>query len=324
MPHDPFRDALILTGPTASGKSALALDLAARLDAEIVAMDSMTLYRGLDVGTAKPTRAERDRVPHHLIDVLDPWESANVAWWLEHAAAACRDIVARGKLPLIVGGTPFYLKGLLAGLFPSPPADRELRSRLEADAERDGPAALHARLAAVDPVAAARIHPNNVRRVVRALEVHQLTGRPISEWQTQWGPRAAEPAAVPRCLWLDVPRDELYARINSRVRSMMEGGWIDEVRRLRALPRPLSKEASQALGYREVAEYLDRGGDLEATIDRIQTLSRQFAKRQLTWFRHLPDCIPADAKLTFAVWHPRILKNPRKGCTPGGDGSPSV
>src|SRR5215213_10182394 len=163
-----FSNALVLTGPTASGKSGLALELAARLNAEIISADSMTLYRGMDIGTAKPSAADRARVPHHLIDVLDPWESANVAWWLERAAAHVRDIESRGKTALFVGGTPFYLKALLCGLFPSPPSDLELRRRLETEARAQGNAALHARLAGVDPESAVRLHPNDVRRVVRA------------------------------------------------------------------------------------------------------------------------------------------------------------
>ena len=158
----PFENALILTGPTASGKTAIALELAERLNAEIIAVDSMTLYRGMDIGTAKPTAEERARVPHHLLDVLDPWESASVAWWLERAGQAVADIEARGKKALFVGGTPFYLKALLCGLFPSPPSDPELRRRLEAEAETAGPNALHARLATVDRASAQRLHPNDV------------------------------------------------------------------------------------------------------------------------------------------------------------------
>src|SRR5262249_39671946 len=149
-------------------------------------MDSMALYRGMDIGTAKPRPAERDRVPHHLLDVLDPWESASVAWWLERAAAACRAIEGRGRRVLFVGGTPLYLQALPPGLFDGPPADPALRRQLKDAAEQEGPASLHARLAAVDPCTAARLHVNDVRRVVRALEVWELTGRPLSAWQTQW------------------------------------------------------------------------------------------------------------------------------------------
>src|SRR6059058_3966069 len=215
-----FEKALILTGPTACGKTALALELAERIGGEIVGMDSMTLYRGMDVGTAKPTAEERARVPHHLIDALDPWESGTVAWWLDRAADACRDITARGKRPLFVGGTPFYLKTLLHGLFEGPPGDETLRHELEVEAERDGKEVLHARLAAVDPKTAARLHPNDVRRVVRALEVYRLTGKPISAWQQTWdtaafaGPVAAPPPARIHAVVLELPRDVLYARIN--------------------------------------------------------------------------------------------------------------
>src|SRR5262249_37208877 len=186
MTPDPFRKALILTGPTASGKTELALEVAERLNAELVALDSMTLYRGMAAGTAKPAAEERRRVPHHLLDVLDPWESASVAWWLGRAAACCRDVEARGKRVLFVGGTPLYLKALLFGLFDGPPADSALRQRLTEEAERSGGHVLHERLAQVDPVTAARLHPHDHRRIIRALEVWELTGRPISTWQQQW------------------------------------------------------------------------------------------------------------------------------------------
>jgi tRNA dimethylallyltransferase len=295
-----FRHALILTGPTGSGKSRLALSLAERLGAEIVSMDSMALYRHMDVGTAKPSAEDRRRVPHHLIDVLEPWEPASVAWWLGRAAACCRDIESRGKRALLVGGTPLYLKALLHGLFDGPPADEALRRRLTDEAERDGREALHHRLAAVDAVSAARLHPNDVRRVVRALEVWELTGRPISAWQTQW---AEAPELPPdRCLCLDLPRPVLYQRIGARVGAMIAGGWAEEARALRALGRPLSREAAQALGYREMFDHLDGRATLEETVRLIQVRSRQFAKRQLTWFRRLPGCRFVSEELTFALW----------------------
>lgn len=298
-----FEQALVITGPTASGKTAAALDLAERIGGEVVAMDSMTVYRGMDIGTAKPTAAERARVPHHLIDELDPWDGATVAWWLARAEAACAAVLQRGRVPLIVGGTPFYLKALLHGLFPGPPGDPELRRRLESEAKQEGNAALHARLSEIDPRTAARLHPNDIRRVVRALEVHAVTGRPISAWQTTWdtpafaGPNApGPPPARIRAVLLELPRQILYDRINQRVGAMLAAGWRDEVRRLRGLPRPPGKEASQAVGYRELLDELDgRGPGPEAVADLIRTRTRQFAKRQLTWFRHLPTLVPVSA-----------------------------
>ena len=185
----PFENAFVLTGPTGSGKSQLALTLAEHLGAEIVSMDSMALYRGMDIGTAKPTREDRRRVPHHLVDVLDPWESASVAWWLGQAAECCREIEGRGRRVLFVGGTPLYLKALLYGLFDGPPADEELRRRLTEEAERLGVPSLHARLGAVDAVSAAPVASQRPTAYYSPLEVWELTGRPLSEWQTQWAKR---------------------------------------------------------------------------------------------------------------------------------------
>lgn len=310
-----FANAFILTGPTGSGKTQLAVELAQRLGAEIVSMDSMAIFRGMDIGTAKPTLEERRAVPHHLIDVLEPWQSSSVAWWLERAAKCCREIEGRGRRVLFVGGTPLYLKALLYGLFKGPSADPVLRGRLAEEAERTGAEGLHRRLAEIDPAAANRLHPNDLRRVIRALEVWELTGKPISHWQQEWKAslvdrkseeRAPGNQAVPRCLWLDMPRTELYARINARVLQMMANGLEAEARSLRNLPYPLSREAAQALGYKEIFDYLDgRVGRAEA-IRRIQTRSRNFAKRQITWFRHLPECRPVPRELTFSSWGLRM------------------
>ncbi len=318
MCPDPFANALILTGPTGSGKSRLGIELAERLGAEIISMDSMALYRGMDIGTAKPGSEDQRRVPHHLLGVLDPWESASVAWWLRRAADCCRDIERRGKRVLFVGGTGLYLKALLCGLFDGPPANEALRQRLIEEARQLGPRALHDRLARLDPVAAAHLHPNDVRRVVRALEVWELTGRPISDWQTQWAVGSGEwavgqeqslPTAhcpLPTVLCLDLPRVQLYARINARVEQMIARGLVDELRALRRLPRPLSREAAQALGYKEMFDYLDGRCSLEKTVARIQTRSRHYAKRQLTWFRHLPQCRMVSGELTFGIWGLKI------------------
>ncbi|MDG3004226.1 tRNA (adenosine(37)-N6)-dimethylallyltransferase MiaA [Paludisphaera mucosa] len=281
--------AVYLAGPTASGKSAVGVHLARRLDAEIVALDSMTLYRGMDVGTAKPTLAERGGVPHHLIDVLDPWESASVAQFRELALDAIRDVESRGRRALFVGGTALYLKAMLRGLFDGPGADPEVRSRLEAEAKASGDAALHGRLAALDPATAARLHPNDRRRIVRALEVIELTGIPFSELQRQHGRPA--PAAT-RVFALELPRPVLYDRINGRVLAMVEAGLLDEVRRLQSAPKPMGAVAAQGVGYRETIAHLAGETDLRRTIELIQTRTRQFAKRQGTWFRGLAEVTP--------------------------------
>jgi tRNA dimethylallyltransferase len=306
---DTFADVLILTGPTGSGKSALSLCLAERLDAEIVSMDSMALYRGFDILAAKPGHEDQQRVRHHLLDAFDPWESSSVSLWLEQAARCCHDIRARGKRILFVGGTPLYLKALLHGLFEGPGADATLRQQLEQESEQLGSPVLHARLAAVDPQTAARLHPNDARRIIRALEVWQLTGRPLSAWQTQWDTSATgKEKGYPRCIWLDRPREQLYARIDARVHDMIAQGLVEEVAALRRLPHPVSREAAQAAGFLEVSAHLDGGIDLDETIRRIQKRSRQLAKRQLTWFRSLTECRPADERLTEELWQPTMVQ----------------
>jgi tRNA dimethylallyltransferase len=299
-----FQHALVLTGPTGSGKSAQAVALAPALNAEIVCMDSMTLYRGMDIGTAKPTLEERRGVSHHLIDVLEPWESASVAWWLEQAARCCRDIEARGKTALFVGGTALYLKAMLFGLFEGPDTDAALRRQLYKVAEVKGPEHLYGQLATVDPASAARLHPNDVRRVVRALEVWQLTGQPLSQWQRQWD--GQRPDIGPRCVWLDWPRAALYARIDARVLLMFEQGLAAEVAKLLQSPQALSREARQALGYKETMDHLEGRATLDETIATMQQRSRNFAKRQITWFRHLPGCYPVSGELTTSLWDRRM------------------
>jgi tRNA dimethylallyltransferase len=284
--ENPLHRAWYLTGPTASGKSAVGVHLARALDAEVVALDSMTLYRGMDVGTAKPTMEERGGVPHHLIDVLDPWESASVAEYRGWAVEAVRDIESRGKRALFVGGTALYLKALLRGLFEGPGAVPEVRDRLEAEAEALGAPALHARLTALDPATAARLHPNDRRRIVRALEVIETVGRPFSELQREHAQTA--PAST-KVFALELPRPVLYDRINRRVLRMFEAGLVDEVRRLKTAPRPLSGVAEQGVGYRQVVAHLAGELTLDQTIDLIQTRTRQFAKHQATWFRNLVE-----------------------------------
>ena len=277
-----------LTGPTASGKTAVGMELAPRLDAEIISLDSMALYRGMDIGTAKPTAAEPAAVPHHLIDVIEPHQQYSLAQYVEAAEEAVREITSRGRVPLFVGGTPLYLKALLRGIFRGPPADWPLRRRLQAMAQNEGEESLHARLAAVDPRTARRLHPRDTRRVIRALEVFEKTGRGITELQQQFD--RARPAGECRVFVLDWPRPQLGQRIDRRVEAMFAAGLVDEVRRLSASPTPPGRTASQAVGYREVIEHLRGVRDLSETVELVKLRTRQFAKRQMTWFRSLSEC----------------------------------
>ncbi len=295
MHKNPFHRAIYLTGPTASGKTAVGVALARRLDAEIIALDSATLYRGMDIGTAKPSLAERGGVPHHLIDVIDPWESASVSAYRQWAGQCVSEIEKRGKRVLFVGGTALYLKVLLRGLFRGPGADLAVRQRLEQEADALGDPALHDRLAGLDPAAAARLHPNDRRRVIRALEVMELAGRPLSVLQGQHDRPA--PPGVP-VIALDVPRACLNDRINRRVLRFFESGLVDEVVRLQTGVRPLSTAAAAAIGYRELIAMLTGHGTLAQTIERVQIRSRQFAKRQATWFRGLEEVrsVPVGAE----------------------------
>lgn len=288
LPPGILKQCWFLAGPTAVGKSEIGVELAQRIGAEIVALDSMSIYRGMDVGTAKPSVELRRIVPHHLIDVLEPHEEFSVAQYVDEAAAISQQIVSRGRVPLFVGGTGLYLRSLLRGVFEGPSADPELRRELEADAARLSPGELHARLERVDPVSAARIHANDVRRIIRALEVYTTTGLALSQFQQQ-RPLVVEerPSNV---FWLAPPRAWLHERINRRVEQMFADGLLDEVRRLLAVPYPLSRTARQALGYQEAIDHLEGRLTLAETITRIQTRTRQFAKRQHTWFRHLEEC----------------------------------
>ena len=279
--------AWFLTGPTASGKTAVGIELARRIDAEIISLDSMALYRRMDIGTAKPTPEERRAVPHHLIDILEPSEEFSVAQYLQAAEKCAGEIASRGKRVLFVGGTALYLKAILRGLFSGPPADWKLRRELEEIARVEGPTAIHGRLQVVDSTAAAKLHPNDIRRVIRALEVHQATGRPISSLQQQF--ERCRPAQECRVFVLDWPRDRLDERIRRRVDQMFAAGLVEEVRRLMAAGS-LSRTASQAVGYREVLERLNGQRDLPATVELVKLRTRQFAKRQLTWFRSLSEC----------------------------------
>lgn len=298
MQLDPslLRQCWFLAGPTACGKTAAGIVLAQRLDAEILSLDSMAVYRQMDVGTAKPTPAERSLVPHHLIDLVEPHEEYSTARYLQEAETACRQVLDRGRVPLFVGGTGLYLRAVLRGLFESAPKDPEFRRRLAREAAETSPEHLFERLREVDPATAARLHPNDLRRVIRALEVHHVTGCAASELQTQQPlPPDQRPQAV---FWLHPPRDWLYERIDRRVDAMIAGGLVDEVRRLLAAPQPLSHTARQALGYREIIDHLEGRCELVEAVARIKLKTRQFAKRQHTWFRNLEECRAIDREGT--------------------------
>jgi len=288
---DPRPLAIALMGPTASGKSALALEWAQRLDGEIVSVDSALVYRGLDIGAAKPDAAERALVPHHLIDMREPWQPYSAAEFATDARTAIAGIAARGRLPILAGGTGLYFHAVLRGLAPMPEADATTRAQIQAEADAVGWTALHAQLIAIDPAAGARIHATDAQRIQRALEVHRLSGRTISEWQR-------EPAALPplpfRVLKLVLaPQDRavLHARIAQRFDAMLAAGFLDEVRRLRALPQlqghpcPRELPALRAVGYRQAWEHLDGVTSAQEFRDRGIYATRQLAKRQLTWLR---------------------------------------
>jgi tRNA dimethylallyltransferase len=287
--HDlPAADCWFLTGATASGKTAVGIALATALNAEIISLDSMAIYRGMDVGTAKPSPEERAAVPHHLIDIVEPSEDFSVAQYLDAAHVKVAEVRARGREVLFVGGTPLYLKALLRGLFEGPPANWELRQQIEREVEEVGSAALHAHLEQIDPLAASAIHPNDTRRLIRALEVYRATGQPISHQQLEFD--EGRPAHERRVFVLRRPREEQHRRINARVEEMLARGLVDEVRRLTSGGRTLGRTASQAVGYREVMDYLADVYDEATMTARIMTRTRQFAKRQGVWFRSLSEC----------------------------------
>ena len=292
----PISPAWVLTGPTASGKTALSLRLAQKYGCEIVCMDSMQLYRGMDIGTAKATAEERALVPHHMLDILEPWESYSVTRYVEDAAACCEGIRARGHIPLFVGGTGFYLRAMRHPMAMGDTAgDPALRAELEIQAAAPGgKEALHEALAALDPVTAARLHVNDTRRVIRALEVCRLTGRPFSQ-QT---PTEGKPPIPCRVAALTMPRETLYRRIDLRVEQMIADGLMDELRALLARGVPESCQAMQAIGYKELLPVLRGERPLEEAVALIQQGTRRYAKRQMTWMRREEDVCwvhPLDA-----------------------------
>ncbi|HKI97237.1 MAG TPA: tRNA (adenosine(37)-N6)-dimethylallyltransferase MiaA [bacterium] len=296
-----------VVGATASGKSGLALALAEALDGEIVNTDSMQVYRYFDIGTAKPTLAERERVPHHLIDVVEPDDVYSAGRYVADAQAAIAGIVARDRVPILCGGTGLYYRALVLGLVQVPPVPAAVQAAVEARVGA-GSEAAYQLLAAVDAEAAASIHPNNPVRIARALAVYEATGRPLSAWRREQ-PFLREPARV-FAVGVRWERAALYERIDRRVREMLAAGWVDEVQALLARGYGPELKPMQAIGYREIAEWLGAGGQpdmpepaepLAAVAERIARRTRQYAKRQLTWFRRHPEVHWAEPEGSEAI-----------------------
>jgi tRNA dimethylallyltransferase len=278
-----------LVGPTASGKTALALELAETLGAEIVSADSRQVYRRMDIGTAKPTAAERRRVPHHCLDLIDPEESFDAGRFRAAATAALADAHGRGRAALVVGGTGLWVRVLLRGLCPAPPRAPAIRAALRALGTRHGTAELHRHLAAIDPPLAARVHPRDAVRVERALEVAFASGRRLSEWHAAH--RFAEAPYDVLVVGLALPTPALDVRIAARAQSMLDAGFADEVRRLRASGLAEAAPAWASVGYREMRGHVDGASDLASALAAMVRATRRFAKRQGTWFRREPGIV---------------------------------
>ena len=292
---------VLLMGPTAAGKSALALALAGRIGGEIVTVDSAQVYRGMDIGTAKPDAATRARVPHHLLDVVAPTDAYSAARFVADARAAIADIRMRGRVPIVVGGTMLYFKALADGLSDLPQADAVLRAALDARAARDGWPALHAELVRVDPATAARLAPTDAQRIQRALEVHALTGTPLSALQGRRAGGAADLGATLRFALVPPDRAQLHAAIAERFDAMLAAGLVDELAALRArYPLEATMPSMRAVGYRQAWDYLEGTIDRRALRERGIAATRQLAKRQFTWLRAL-DATRIDAADTRAL-----------------------
>ena len=278
---------LVITGPTACGKSDLALALAQQLDGEIISVDSLAVYRGFDIGSAKPTVEQQATVPHHLLNIRDPLQPFTAADFRQAATAAIADITRRGKRPILAGGTGLYLRALLRGLTDAPGEDPQLRQTLRLRAEQEGTPVLLQELRAVDPVTADRLHPNNLIRIIRALEVVRVTGVPLSQLQTAHGFSERPFESLQFCL--ERPREQLYRAIEQRVDTMLAAGLLAEVQQLLASGVPVDCKPMQAIGYKEVAAHLHGNLELEQMTALIKRNTRRFAKRQLTWFKAEPE-----------------------------------
>jgi len=278
---------VVLTGPTASGKSSLAVELAGDLDGEIVNADSMQVYIGMDVGTAKPSLEERQGIPHHLLDVVRPDEPFNAAVYRSMAVPVISDLLARGKACFLVGGTGLYIKALLGGLLPCPPTDQDVREDLRRQFDEEGPDALHQKLAALDPESAGKIHPRDRVRVTRALEIIHLAGQPLSSLAK--GHRFGHRVFRTHKICLQMEREDLYHRINQRTLSMVENGLVEETKGLIDKGYSPQLKPMKSLGYRHAVRLLEGSWKLDRMIEELQKDTRRYAKRQLTWFRADPE-----------------------------------
>ncbi len=271
---------IVITGPTCTGKTEAAVVLAEKINGEIISADSRQVYRHMDIGTAKPSKSQRERVPHHLLDILDPHRRYTAADFRRDAEKKINDISERGRRPMIAGGTGLYIKALVDGIFTGPAADSALREKLEEKASSLGLKSLYAELGAVDPGCAAKIHPNDKRRIIRALEIYRLTGKPASalkKWEA--------PAGKFAMFAFDMPRHELYGAINDRVRKMFREGLAEEVRKLMEMGCGENLVAMEAVGYREAIDFLKGNIPLGEAVEKTMASTRAYARRQLTWFR---------------------------------------
>ena len=302
---------ILILGVTASGKGKLAFELAKSLNAEILSIDSMKVYRRMNIGTAKPPKEIRDQIPYHLIDVVEPGESFSVARFLELAQAAIREIEDKNKPIVAVGGTALYIKSLLYGLFEGPGADEQIREKLKAQAQTEGLGKLYAQLQKIDPDAAAKISSNDPRRIIRALEVYKLTGKPISSFQRQWDANASQDWTI---IGLRREKTEESKRINARVKKMIDAGLVDEVKQLLAEPIPLSNQARLAIGYAEIIDHISGKTTLDDTIELIKKNTRKLAKAQRTWFKtfknvHWLDLAPDETIDSVLTRAKEVLNN---------------
>ena len=281
---------IVIAGPTGSGKSSLAVELALSFGGEIINADSMQVYRGMDIGTAKPTREEQRGIPHHLLDIVRPDEEFNAAIYCSLALPLIRDICARGKICFVVGGTGLYIKSLKEGLFRCPPADRQLRESLQREYEASGAVKLYERLLRIDPESAKKIHLNDRARIIRALEIIHLTNRLPSELVEEQGLREGRPMSnLKLCLQID--RKELYRRINERSVAMVDGGLTEETENLLKSGYSPDLKPMKAIGYKHIVRYLNGDWSIAETINNLQRDTRRYAKRQLTWFRADPEVL---------------------------------